>query len=880
MGKALIIAEKPSVASDIAKALSGFKKEADGKETFFESKDYVLSSAVGHLVELCLPNELDKKKGKWSFANLPIIPNEFALKPIERSEGRLRLLRKLMKRADVTSLINACDAGREGELIFRYIIKLAGCKKPIERLWLQSMTPTSIRDGFSKLRPGSELEPLASAAVCRSESDWLVGINGTRALTAFNSRNGGFQLTPVGRVQTPTLAIVVERDLKIKSFVPKGYWEVHAVFGAKAGEYPGRWFKEDFSRNDDEHARAERLWTEAEARALEEKCRGKEGVVTEERKPATQLSPLLYDLTTLQREANGRFGLSAKRTLQIAQRLYEHHKVLTYPRTDSRALPEDYIDSTKQVLRELKKSHLAPFAKKILDEGWVKPNKRIFNNAKISDHHAIIPTIESPDKLDEFERKVYDLVAKRFLSIFYPAAQFEVTTRITRVEGEPFKTEGKILREAGWLEIYGREEQADDDQAALVPVEDNEKVKTVSMEVKGLETRPPARYTEATLLSAMEGAGKLVEDEELREAMAAKGLGTPATRAATIEGLLGEEYLRREGREISSTPKALALMELLHAVDIPALTSPEMTGEWEYKLKQMERGELPRSRFMEEIVGLTQKIVERAKNFEESGFAAKPLGFNAPNGQPLVETLRHYQTEDGKLQLRKVVAGRLLEPHEARELLEKRLIGPLQGFRSRLGRPFAAALKLNDANETEFVFDNAPVNVAGGPLDLNTAESIGKCPICGGRIFETLMSYACENTFGETPSCKMKIGKQILMQEIDRTQVNKLLAEKKTDLLRGFVSMRTRRKFSAYLVMGPDGKTSFEFEPRKEGAAGGKKFFRKPDLTAKGLAANGAAENGHAENGAPANGTAEAKTPKAPKVAAKRRTAKKAAPAE
>jgi DNA topoisomerase-3 len=827
MSKSLIIAEKPSVAGDIAKALGGFKKVADGNESYYESDKHVLSSAVGHLVELCLPGELDKKKGKWSFANLPVIPEEFALKPIERSEGRLRLLKKLMKRADVTSLINACDAGREGELIFRYIVKLAACKKPIERLWLQSMTPASIRDGFAHLRSGAELEPLASAAVCRSESDWLVGINGTRALTAFNSRNGGFQLTPVGRVQTPTLAIVVERDQKIKSFVPKGYWEVHGTFGAKAGPYPGRWFKEDFRKSEDEHARAERLWTEAEASALEEKCRGKSGVVTEEKKPTTQLSPLLYDLTTLQREANGRLGLSAKGTLGIAQRLYEHHKVLTYPRTDSRALPEDYIDTVKQVLRNLQSSHLGTFASKILQEGWVKPSKRVFNNAKVSDHFAITPTLESPDKLNDIERKVYDMVAKRFLSVFYPAAQFEVTTRITRVEGEPFKTEGKILVFPGWLEIYGREEQNADDQAALVAVEENETVRTEEIKVESLATRPPARFTEATLLSAMEGAGKLIEDEELREAMAAKGLGTPATRAATIEGLLAEEYLRREGREISSTPKASALMELLHAVDIPALASPEMTGEWEYKLKQMERGELARSRFMEEIIGLTQTIVERAKNFNEAGLEAKPLGFNAPNGRPMMETLRNYQTDDGSVTLRKVVAGRLLEPFEAKELLEKRLIGPLQGFRSKAGWPFAAALKLNDAGETEFVFDNTPVNADGTALDVNAQEPMGKCPICGGRIFETLMSYACENTFGEAPTCKMKIGKKILMQDIDRAQVEKLLTQKKTDLLRGFVSMRNHRKFSAYLVMGADGKTTFEFEPRKEGSVPRKPFVKR-----------------------------------------------------
>ncbi len=861
MGKALIIAEKPSVANDIAKAIGGFKKVPDGKDSFYESADYVLSSAVGHLVELCLPNELDKKKGKWSFANLPIIPDEFSLKPIERTEPRLRLLKKLMKRDDVDRLINACDAGREGELIFRYIVKLAKCKKPIERLWLQSMTQTSIREGFVHLRPGRQLEDLAAAAVCRSESDWLVGINGTRALTAFNSRNGGFQLTPVGRVQTPTLAIVVERDQKIKSFVPKGYWEVHATFGAEAGPYPGRWFKEDFARDENEpDKKAERLWTQAEADAIVAKCEGKPGTVTEEKKPASQLSGLLYDLTSLQRDGNSRLGLSAKGTLQIAQRLYEHHKVLTYPRTDSRALPEDYVDTVRKTLRVMDGTALGPHASKILSEGWLKPTKRVFNNAKISDHHAIIPTLEPIDKLSDIERKVYDLVAKRFLAVFFPAAQFEVTTRITRVEGEPFKTEGKILRDPGWMAIYGREEQADDGEAALVPVRENESVKTESIEARGLETRPPAKFTEATLLSAMEGAGKLVEDEELRDAMAAKGLGTPATRAAIIEGLLLEEYLRREGREITSTPKAAALMELLRAVDIPGLTSPEMTGEWEYKLKQMERGELPRDRFMAEIVGLTQKIVERAKNFEESGLTAKPLDFKGPDGQPMVETLRYYQTEDGKLQLRKVVAGRLLEPHEARDLLEKRLIGPLQGFRSRLGRPFAAALKLNDKNETEFVFDNAPIGADGAKLDLDTQEVVGTCPVCQGRIFETMMSYACENTFGETPTCKMKVGKVILSQLIDRVQMEKLITAKKTDLLTAFVSQRTRRKFSAYLVMADDGKTSFAFEPRKEGA--GKKPFGRRNFPGKTPTSAGHAAE--AESALPA---AKPKKPRAKKIA-------------
>jgi DNA topoisomerase-3 len=831
--KALIIAEKPSVAADIARVLGGFKKHDD----FFESDDYVLSSALGHLVELCLPNELDKKKGKWSFANLPIIPDEFALKPIEKTEARLKVLKKLMKRDDVDRLINACDAGREGELIFRYIVKLCGIKKPIERLWLQSMTTNAIRDGFSKLRPGSELEPLAQAAVCRSESDWLVGINGTRALTAFNSKGGGFHLTTVGRVQTPTLAIVVDRELKIKNFKPKGYWELHGTFGAQAGTYPGRWFDENFKRSDKEEEsdkKPERMWDGTKAEELRKKCEGKPGIVTEEKKPTTQLSPPLFDLTSLQREANGRFGLSAKRTLQLAQALYEKHKVLTYPRTDSRCLPEDYLDTVKDILKLQGGGPLGAFAKEILKKDWVKPSKRIFNNAKISDHFAIIPTQQMPKALDEYEQKVYDLVVKRFLAVFYPAAQFEVTTRITRVEGEPFKTEGKILKEPGWLAIYGREEQAEDDESSLVAVEENETVKTEAVEVRSLQTKPPARFTEATLLSAMEGAGKLVDDEELREAMGTKGLGTPATRAAIIEGLLAEKYLNREGRELSAMPKALALVELLQAVDIPGLCSPEMTGEWEFKLKQMERGEITRSRFMGEIVELTQNIVEKAKTFEENGQTSKPFAGLSPDGKKMVETLRVYQTEDGSFQLSKVIAGRLIEPAEAQVFLEKKFIGPLSGFRSRMGKPFSAALKLNELGKVEFVFDNTPVGADGQKLDLSTQEPIGICPVDGGKIYETLMSFACENSFGENAPCKFRIGKKILGREITREQAIKLLQNKKTDLIEGFWSQKSRRPFSAYLVLQEGGKVAFEFPPRPERPAGGKGAkgkSKKPDAS-------------------------------------------------
>ncbi|MES2308753.1 MAG: DNA topoisomerase III, partial [Verrucomicrobiota bacterium] len=542
MSKTLIIAEKPSVASDISKALGGFKKEKD----YFESDEYVVTSAVGHLLELCLPNELDKKRGKWSFDSLPVIPPKFELKPIERSESRLKVVQKLLKRKDITKLINACDAGREGELIFRYIIQFTNSTKPIQRLWLQSMTPDAIRDGFQQLKADKEMLPLADAAVCRSESDWLVGINGTRALTALNSKGGGFFLTPVGRVQTPTLAMVVDRELKIKNFQSKDFWELHGTFGCKIGSYVGRWFDEKFQKSDKEEEadrKAERIWDVKKAEEIHSRCLGKPGIVTEEKKPATQLSPLLFDLTSLQREGNSKFGLSAKRTLQIAQTLYERHKVLTYPRTDSRYLPEDYLATVKTILKTHSSGPLGKFSEKALKEGWIHLTKRVFNNEKVSDHFAIIPTKESPDKLDEFERKIYDLVYKRFLAVFYPAAVFEVTNRITRVEGEPFKTEGKVMKDPGWMAIYGRDELNPDEAAQLVAVQEGETVKTEEIELKGLATRPPARFSEATLLSAMEGAGKLIEDEELRDAMGKRGLGTPATRAATIEGLINETYL-------------------------------------------------------------------------------------------------------------------------------------------------------------------------------------------------------------------------------------------------------------------------------------------------------------------------------------------------
>jgi DNA topoisomerase-3 len=817
MSKKLIIAEKPSVAADIARALGGFTRKGE----YFESEDYVLSSAVGHLLELAVPQEFDVKRGKWSFAHLPVIPPRFELAPLEKTESRLGVLLKLLKRKDVGGVINACDAGREGELIFRYILQYSKIRKPVERLWLQSMTPASIRDGFDRLRADREMLPLADAAKCRSEADWLVGINGTRAMTAFNSREGGFYLTTVGRVQTPTLAILVEREARIREFRPRDYWEVHARFGAQAGEYAGRWFDPQFRKDEDAERKPERLWSAAQAEAVAEACRGKPGTVGEETKPTTQASPLLFDLTSLQREANGRFGFSARGTLSLAQALYERHKVLTYPRTDSRALPEDYLGTVKKTMDLLAgERDYAPFAKAVLKNGWVKANRRIFDNSKISDHFAIIPTLQAPKNLNEAERKLYDLVVRRFLAVFHPSAEYLQTTRITTVGEHRFKTEGKVLVVPGWLAVYGRATQEESEN--LPPIAVGEKVATREVAATAHQTKPPARYTEATLLSAMEGAGKLVEDDELRAAMEAKGLGTPATRAAVIEGLIREEYVHRNGRELVPTPKAFSLLFALGHFGVTEITSPELTGDWEFKLKLMELGKLKRDEFMEHIEQVTRDLVERIRggDIPDTAFATVPAPCPKCGGT-VQENYRKFQCQKCDFALWKVTSSREWSPEEVAELITRRRIGPLTGFRSRMGKPFAAELRLTEELKLEFDFGQGSGAGEGEEApDFSQQESLGACPKCGARVYEHGVAYVCEKAVGPQRSCDFRSGKIILQQPIERAQMQKLLATGRTDLLARFISKKGR-PFKAFLVKTPGGKIGFEFQPRapKPGAA-------------------------------------------------------------
>jgi DNA topoisomerase III len=842
MSKSLIIAEKPSVAQDIVRALTPQAGKFDKHDEYFESEQYLVTSAVGHLLEIKAPEEFDVKRGKWSFANLPVIPPRFDLNPIDKSKGRLAAIMRLVKRKDVGELINACDAGREGELIFRLIQQHSKSKHPVKRLWLQSMTPAAIRDGFDHLRSDQQMLPLADAARCRSEADWLVGINGTRAMTAFNSRDGGFFLTTVGRVQTPTLSIMVEREEKIRKHVSRDYWEIKATFACQAGEYEGKWFDPKWKKNpDDAEARADRLWNERDAQAIADAARGQPASVSEEAKPSTQASPGLYDLTTLQREANSRLGFSAKTTLSIAQALYEKHKVLTYPRTDSKHLPEDYVDVVKQTMKMISTEDmpgplrmLSAHAKTAIKEGYVKPNKKIFDNAKVSDHFAIIPTLQAPKSLSEIEAKLYDMVVKRFLAVFFPSAEFMVTTRISTVAAAAkdyrFQTNGKVMVKPGWLAVYGREAQEAD--ANLVAVAAGEVVRTEHVDVNALKTKPPARYTEATLLSAMEGAGKLIDDDDLREAMQEKGLGTPATRAAIIEGLIYEKYIHRDGRDLVPGAKAFQLMTLLRGLGVEELTKPELTGNWEFQLSEMEKGKLEREAFMVEIAHMAERIVKKAKEYDRDTIPGDyaTLATPCPNcGGAVKENYRRYAcigklpaTEGCGFSISKIPGSRAFELDEVERFLADKKIGPLEGFRSKAGWPFTAELKLvfddeqnNWKLEFDFGEDAKRDGESGEPIDFSGTESLGPCPKDQGRVFEHGTSYVCEHAVGAQVTCDFKSGKIILQQPVAREQMGKLLATGATDLLDGFVSNKTRRKFKARLAYDKkEGKVSFEFEPR------------------------------------------------------------------
>jgi len=835
--KSLVIAEKPSVATDLARSPGKIPKHGD----HYENDEFGISSAVGHLVELCMPEDIDKKKyGFWRLETLPIIPEQFTLKPIESSKDRFAKLKKLLARKDIDLVINACDAGREGELIFNYLYQLTKSKLPVKRAWMQTMTPQGIRTAFAQLRDGAEMTGLGDAARCRSESDWLIGINGTRAVTKrmFGSRAGN--VASVGRVQTPTLALMFNRELEIRDFVPRNFWRVTATFGVSQGQYEGVYQRPNYRKAaNDEHDRIDRIWEQALAEAVVSACAGHPpATVTDEKKSSSQIAPRLYDLTTLQREANTRYGLPARRTLQIAQALYEKHKMITYPRTDARALPEDYMPTCRDALANLS-GDLKTHGAKVLDSGWVRPNKRIFNNAQISDHFAIIPTAFEAKHLDEMEAKVFDMIARRFVAAFYPAAEFDITTRMSEVAGHRFKTEGKVLTAPGWLAVYGKATVDDDakDGKSLpaLSVADGSPAQASTLEARlhAEATKPPPRFTEATLLSAMEGAGKLLDDDDLAEAMKERGLGTPATRADTIDGLINQKYLERAQRELVPTPKAEQLLEFLAAVQAEALTSPAMTGEWEFKLRQMEHNKYTRAAFMAEIVEQTKTIVNNVKTFEEDEATARKTAIVSPtDGQPLFETLKSFKSQDGNLIVYKVIGGRKMEESEVQTLVETRALGPLDGFVSAKTRSrFSAALKLVQDAETgkwKTALD------FGEDVDINTLSPIWVDEKSGAELCESGPNYIRREKEGDAWKQTFRVGKLMCQKAITKEHAIQLVSVGKTDLIEGFISKKGR-PFDAFLKREA-ARISWEFPPRKPRMGkDGKPIERKakapPDLS-------------------------------------------------
>ena len=838
MAKQLIIAEKPSVASDLARVLGKkygkFKKdEAAGG---FSNEKLIITSAVGHLVEQKKPQTKDGKSLPWKMEYLPVMPEVMELEPIARSADRLRKVLKLARSKEVESLVNACDAGREGELIFRNIIRFGGIKKPLFRLWMQSMTDDAILEAWQKLKSNEEMLHLADAAVCRSEADWLVGLNSTRALTVMQSGAGGFHVTPTGRVQTPTLAILAARQKEVLAFTPEVYYEVHATFDAASGSYGAKWIDRDFKRDEKAPQRSrERLWNAEEAASVAERCRGKTGVVEEKRKPVSMPAPLLFDLTSLQKEASNRFGFSASRTLQLAQECYEKHKVLTYPRTDSKFLPNDYLGVVTRTIQGIA-DHMPEYAQHaqgILNAHGIHPTRRVFDSSKVSDHFAIIPTGKFVNLSGDAAR-IFNLVVQRFLGVFMPNAEYEDTERFTVIStkaGEDcFYAHGRVLLVAGWRALYTSERKKKDE---LCRVEPGEKVQACTVEAVEDTTKPPAAYTEATLLTAMENAGKLVEDDELASAMKERGLGTPATRASIIEGLLAQEYIARDGKELVATRHGMDLIDLLEKIGLSTLSSPELTGEWEYRLKQMESGKLKRATFMQDIREYTTEIVSAVRDYMREG-KHDDLAIACPEcGRKGLESrVDSVSCKHCKFHIRRTHAGLSLSDEQFTQLIRDGRLPVMDGFRSRFGKSFRAGLVLvkpetaKTSWKAELYFENDDRNDEKTTQTHQHSLGFVKVQDRGSlELFENEKQWIIPD-FTRAGSGKkgFSASRVILGKQLEKETILRVLEKGKSELISGFVSQRTHRSFEAFLKLDEvKGGVGFEFPPREKADTKGTK---------------------------------------------------------
>jgi DNA topoisomerase III len=882
VAKSLILTEKPSVARDIAEALDGFT-EHDG---YWESDAHVLTFAVGHLFELLEPEELDPRYKRWTLDVLPILPEQFQLKKKKGQSDRVRVIEKLAARPDVDRIVNACDAGREGELIFREVVSYLGVEKPVERLWLQSMTADAIRGGFERLRPGRELEGLGQAAECRARADWLIGMNATRALTKRLKSRRETRAWSAGRVQTPTLALLVERELEVLAHVPVPYWRVVASFTHGANTYTATWFDPAFAGAGDDDRRDDRIFDVARAQAIVAAASGQAGSASETRKPSRESAPPLFDLTSLQREGNRRFGWSARRVLGAAQRCYEAHKVLTYPRTDSRCLPSDYRGTVNEVLRKLAGGRgedvadYARAARHLLDAG-LENEGRLFDDAGVSDHFAIIPTGMLPkDEMRGDDRRVFDLVMRRFLGAFHPPAVWERVERTTEVAGESFRTRARALMEPGWRAVLADGEE--EDAAPLAPLRAgaNEAtgvaVATQDVHSEAEETRPPARITEARLLSLMENAGRNIEDEDLARVMHDKGLGTPATRAEVIENLIAKDYVVRVGKVLRPTVKGIRLIDTLRRIHVDRLASAELTGEIEQHLGQVEGGGRSAADFMTEMADYASEIVERAKGFEYEELYAdeETLGACPACGRPVREYAWFYRCEpkpgveqrpkkrkkgepepppsdDCPLRLWKDTSGRYIDRTTAATLLRDGKTGVLEGFVARGGRAYKGHLEIDHDEWRVRVFSEGWSEESASEVpeyDVNPAP-LGPCPQSEDcEVVETPTHFSCTTRLqleeqqaafrearrlarekGTPPPPKpdepdhpgVLLPRTVCKREITRDEALVYLRDGKTELLTDFTS-RFGRPFSAQLVLKENGRHGFEFPPRAPGAGRGR----------------------------------------------------------
>jgi DNA topoisomerase-3 len=853
LSKALVITEKPSVARDISQVFGGFSEREDG--AWFENDDFVVTFAVGHLFELLSPEEVDDKYKRWTLDVLPILPDEFRYKPKKGQTERIRVIKRLIERDDVDTVINACDAGREGELIFREIVEHLGSRKPIRRLWLQSMTDAAIREGFSRLRPGEELEGLADAAACRARSDWLIGMNATRAITKRLKSRKEKTAWSAGRVQTPTLAMLVDREFEVLAHVPKPYWRVTAIFEHDSQRYEGIWFDAAFAEGDDAERRDDRVFAAERAAAIVAAVAGRPGQAGETRKPSRESAPPLFDLTSLQREANRRFSWSARRTLSAAQRCYERHKVLTYPRTDSRCLPSDYRGNVQEALAAMagagrrRDDGFADYARAAgtLRARGLENEGRIFDDAGVSDHFAIIPTGTLPRApLTGDDRRLFDLVVRRFLGAFHPPAQWERVERTTAVGEHRFRTRARSLTEPGWRAVLP--DTGDADEAPLPPLvpgaseASDVAVRGVEAETHEEQTRPPARISEARLLSLMENAGKQVDDEDYAEALHEKGIGTPATRADIIENLIAKGYVVRLGKALRPTVKGIRMVDTLRRIHIDRLTSPELTGELEYHLREVERGRRSQDDFMAEISDYTVEIVDRAKSFgyDELYADVEPLGDCPACGRPVVEMAWFYRCreqppreEDCPMRFWKDTSGRYLDRATVRTLLRDGRTGEIDGFTARSGRTYRGTIEI-DEEAWKLVVRSSGWNeeaASDQPEYEVNPEPLGRCPFeedCS--IVESATWFVCERKLKETEftreqlkqrkaegvpqSCGFVLPRTVCKREITRDEALTYLREGKTEVLTDFTS-RFGRPFSATLVLKENGRHGFEFPPRR-----------------------------------------------------------------